>query len=103
MRRPGGAAGQPDPDRCIGPGERIAQGGAALSAPDNGHQAQGLDVDELAAAVEIEKSVGPVLASLPRFRIAAGVPARWPCAPFATLSSVRFWRIVLKKSVLPAA
>ncbi|WP_158284607.1 hypothetical protein [Azospirillum sp. TSO35-2] len=44
-------------------GERIAQGGATSSAPDSRHQAQGLDVDLLAAAVEIEEPAGPVLAS----------------------------------------
>lgn len=36
-----------------------------------GHQAQGLDIDVLAAAVEIEELTGPVLASLIRIRIAA--------------------------------
>lgn len=33
------------------------------SAPDSGHQAQGLDVDLLAAAVKIEEPAGPVLVS----------------------------------------
>jgi hypothetical protein len=44
-------------------GKRIAQGGAAPSAPNSGHQAQGLDIDVLAAAVEIEEPAGSVLAS----------------------------------------
>ncbi len=61
-------------DRCWHAGEQIAQGCAAPSAPDSGHQAQGLDIDVLAAVVEIEEPAGPVLAQL----IAAGMPARWP-------------------------
>ncbi|WP_376960745.1 hypothetical protein ABNQ39_22565 [Azospirillum sp. A26] len=44
-------------------GEQIAQGSAAPSAPDSRHQAQGLDIDLLAAVVEIEELAGPVLAS----------------------------------------
>ena len=68
-------------------GERIAQGGAA-------HQAQGLDVDELAAAVEIEEPAGPVLASLIRVRIAAGTPARRP-RPF---NHQRNWGDLLPRS-----
>ncbi|CAO3358506.1 hypothetical protein [Azospirillum melinis] len=43
-------------------GEVIAQGGAAPSAPDSGHQAQSLDIDVLATAVEIVERAGPVLA-----------------------------------------
>ncbi|WP_455173364.1 hypothetical protein [Azospirillum largimobile] len=62
-----------------GAGEVIAQGGSAPSAPDDAHQARSLDVDELAAAVEIEEPAGLVLASL--IRIAAGMPARWRCRP----------------------
>lgn len=61
-------------DRRRHAGEQIAQGGDMSSAPDSGHQAQGLDVDVLAVAAEIEELAGPVLAQL----IAAGMPARWP-------------------------
>lgn len=43
-------------------------------AAGSGHQAQGLDADVLATAVEIEEPAGPVLAQL----IAADMPARWP-------------------------
>ena len=50
-------------DRARHAGERIGQGGATSSAPDSRHQAQGLDFDLLAAAVEIEEPAGPVLAS----------------------------------------
>ncbi|WP_376967660.1 hypothetical protein ABNQ39_36230 (plasmid) [Azospirillum sp. A26] len=41
----------------------IVQGGTAPSPPDIGHQAQGLDVDVSATAVEIEEPAEPVLAS----------------------------------------
>lgn len=50
-------------DRRRHAGEQIAQGSAAPSAPDSGHQAQGLDIDVMAAAVKIEEPAGPVLAS----------------------------------------
>ncbi len=64
---------------------RIAEGAAAPSAPGSGHQAQGLDIDVVAAVMKIEEPAGSVLAQL----IAAGMPARWPSL-FAIPSSVRF-------------
>jgi len=69
-------------DRRRHAGERTAQGGAAPSVPESGHQAQGLDVDLLAVAVEIGEPAGPVLASLTRIWIAA-VCRRGDHAPFS--------------------
>lgn len=47
-------------DRTQRAGERISQGGAAPSTPDSGHQEHGLDIDVVAAVVEIEEPAGPV-------------------------------------------
>lgn len=76
-------------------GERIAQGGGAPSVLESGHQAQGLDVDLLAVAVEIEVPAGRVLASLIWITVvsrrgghatAAGHPSRSPINQFAEIA-----------------
>lgn len=72
--RPG--AGQPDLDRRDGADEVIVHGGRAPSAPDIRHQAQGLDVDALAAAVEIEEPAAGRCRPADRRRCAGEVAMR---------------------------